>query len=83
MTTDPYKSPTTPPEKPRPSGWRIATSIVLAILAIPAALVAFCATCTAAAILRAPDPLPLTLGGIATAAALAGMVYLIFWRGRK
>ena len=82
MSRDPYKPPTTPPETKPPFRWT-ALRIWLAILVLPAAVVAFLCTCTATGVATGvtgltDDPtFPVVVGIIGAAAVGGWMIYMV------
>jgi hypothetical protein len=74
MTEKPAKQPLTPIDKPG-KGRKIAVAIVLGILTIPAAAIAFFASCLAS--LQLGDNAAMVIGGVCAVLTIVGMVVLI------
>lgn len=87
MTADPYKPPTTPPGKPRPPITRSTVlTVVLVVLTLPAAGIAFFVTCTGIVLssnMRAPDTVVFGGSGAAAVVTIAAIGYVIYRLNRR
>jgi hypothetical protein len=74
---NPYESPRTPPQKP--SRGNVVALVLLVLLSIPAAGIAFFAVCLGTLAVLGLDragELPLVTGGVAAVVVLGGGIYL-------
>jgi hypothetical protein len=72
MNQNPYESPQHGGNK-KPPAW---LAILVAVLALPASVIAFLVTCTAAAAATEPSLLPIGIGIVAALLVAGGMLWI-------